>query len=174
MPIVPWWLHQMETLSALLDLHEGNPRVTGGFPSQRPVTWGFDVFFDLRLKKNGRAHNRDTGDLRRHCTHYDVIVIRLCDSHSDIGNICKIGQHQIITKPKNVIVYVHLDSFPVFSNIITVTSQWALWRLKSPASSLFAQPFIQEYIKEHIKATRHWPLCGEFTGDRWISRANGQ
>ena len=24
-------------------------------------------------------------------------------------------------------------------------------------------------IKESIKAPRHWPLCGEFTGDRWIS-----
>ena len=23
-------------------------------------------------------------------------------------------------------------------------------------------------IKENIKAPRHWPLCGEFTGDRWI------
>ena len=29
-------------------------------------------------------------------------------------------------------------------------------------------------IKENIKALRHWPLCGEFTGDRWISRENGQ
>ena len=29
-------------------------------------------------------------------------------------------------------------------------------------------------IKEKIKAPRHWPLCGEFTGDRWISRTNGQ
>ena len=28
--------------------------------------------------------------------------------------------------------------------------------------------------KENIKAPRHWPLCGEFTGDRWISRTNGQ
>ena len=53
--------------------------------------------------------------------------------------------------------------------IITVTSQWARWRLKSPASRLFTQPFIQEQIKENIKAPRHWPLCGEFTGDRWIS-----
>ena len=24
-----------------------------------------------------------------------------------------------------------------------------------------------------IKASRHWPLCGEFTGDRWIPRTNG-
>ena len=35
------------------------------------------------------------------------------------------------------------------------------WRLKSLASPLFAQPFIQVQIKENIKARRHWPLCGE-------------
>ena len=29
-------------------------------------------------------------------------------------------------------------------------------------------------IKENNKAPRHWPLCGEFTGDRWIPRTNGQ
>ena len=26
-------------------------------------------------------------------------------------------------------------------------------------------------IKENIKAPRHWPLCGEFTGDRNASNA---
>ena len=36
---------------------------------------------------------------------------------------------------------------------------------KSPASRLITQPFIQAYIKENIKAPRHWPLCGEFTGE---------
>ena len=36
--------------------------------------------------------------------------------------------------------------------------------LNSPASRLFTQPFIQTQIKENIKAPRHWPLCGEFTG----------
>ena len=29
-------------------------------------------------------------------------------------------------------------------------------------------------FKEKIKAPRHWPLCGEYTGDRWILRTNGQ
>ena len=29
---------------------------------------------------------------------------------------------------------------------------------------MFTQPFIQTQIKEYIKAPRHWPLCGEFTG----------
>ena len=57
---------------------------------------------------------------------------------------------------------------------ITVTSKWARYRLKSPVSRLFTQPFIQTQIKGNIKAPRHWPLCGEFTGDRWIPRTNGQ
>ena len=37
--------------------------------------------------------------------------------------------------------------------------------------NLFTQPL---QIKENIKALHHWPLCGEFTGDWWIPRTNGQ
>ena len=55
-----------------------------------------------------------------------------------------------------------------------MTSQWPRWRLKSPASRLFTQSFILTQIKENIKVPHHWPLCGEFTGDRWIPRRNGQ
>ena len=29
-------------------------------------------------------------------------------------------------------------------------------------------------VQRNIKAPRHWPLCGEFSGDRWIPRTNGQ
>ena len=39
---------------------------------------------------------------------------------------------------------------------------------------VYSTVFIQTQIKENIKAPRHWPLCGEFTGDRWIPRTNGQ
>ena len=46
------------------------------------------------------------------------------------------------------------------STNITVTSKWVRWHLKSPASPLFTQPFIQAQIKENIKAPHHWPLCG--------------
>ena len=46
----PRWRHQMETFSALLALCEGNPPVTGGFPSNRPVTWNLS-FFDVLLNK---------------------------------------------------------------------------------------------------------------------------
>ena len=40
----------------------------------------------------------------------------------------------------------------------------SLMASQTPAPRLFTQPFIQTQIKENIKAPRHWPLCGEFTG----------
>ena len=61
-----------------------------------------------------------------------------------------------------------------YTYTITVTSGWARWRFKPLASWLFTQPFIQAQIKENIKAPRHWPLWGEFTGDRWIPHKKGQ
>ena len=44
---IPWWRHQMETFSALVAICAGNSPVTGEFPTRRPVTRSFDVFFDL-------------------------------------------------------------------------------------------------------------------------------
>ena len=46
-----WWRHQMESFFALLAICAGNSPVPGEFPTQRPVTRIFDVFFDLRLNK---------------------------------------------------------------------------------------------------------------------------
>ena len=34
--------------------------------------------------------------------------------------------------------------------------------------------FIRAQIKVNIKAPRHWPLCGEVTGDRWIPCTKGR
>ena len=69
-----WWRHQMETFSPLLALCAGNSPVPGEFPAQRPVTQSFDVFFDLRLNRRW-VNNGEAGDLRCHCTHYDIIVM---------------------------------------------------------------------------------------------------
>ena len=62
-----------ETLSASLALCAGNSTVTGEFPSQRPVTRSFDVFFDLRLNKRLSKQSWDwwfgtpSRSLWRHC-----------------------------------------------------------------------------------------------------------
>ena len=41
----------MEIFSVLLVLYEKNPPIIGRFPSPKPVTQSFDVFFDVRLHK---------------------------------------------------------------------------------------------------------------------------
>ena len=68
-----WWRQQMEIFSTLLALCEGNPPVTNGFPSQRPVTRSFVAFFDLRLNKRlskqptRRWFETPSCSLWRHC-----------------------------------------------------------------------------------------------------------
>ena len=57
----------------LLAICAGNSPVTSEFPAQKPVTWSFDVFFDLclikRLSKQSRGwwFETPTGSLWRHC-----------------------------------------------------------------------------------------------------------
>ena len=74
----------METFSVLLAICAGNSPVPGEVSTQRPVRQSFDVCFDLRLK-NDRENNGEAGDLRRHCTHYDVIVMSVIGSEGGSG-----------------------------------------------------------------------------------------
>ena len=98
------------TFSALLALCAGNSAVTGEFPSQRPVTRNFDVFFDLHL--NGWANNRDAGYLSRHHAYYDVIVMILRGSIACVLNrynrsVCVLVQWTAIFK-NNITEQLHL------------------------------------------------------------------
>ena len=60
-------------------LCEGNASVISGFPSQRPMTRSFDVFFDLSLNKELSKQSRR--DLRRFRAYYDVTVMRKWHLH---------------------------------------------------------------------------------------------
>ena len=88
-PCVTKWqlpLHMMTSSNGIIfrftGLLWGEPPVTGGFPSQRPVTRSFDVFFDLRLNKRLSKQSRrrwfetQSRSLWRHCnepvTHEDI------------------------------------------------------------------------------------------------------
>ena len=71
-----WWRHQIETFSALLAVCAGNSPVTGEFPHKGH--WRGALMFSLICARiNGWVNNRGAGDLRRHGTHYDVIVMRI-------------------------------------------------------------------------------------------------
>ena len=64
-----------------------------------------------------------------------------------------------------------VEVFPecVYSSVLWRYSVGVMrWRLKSPVSRLFTQPFIQAQIKENVIGPRHWPLCGEFTSHRFV------
>ena len=53
-----WWRHQMQIFFALLARCAKNSPVTGEFPSQRPVTFSSEAFFDLRLNKRLSKQSR--------------------------------------------------------------------------------------------------------------------
>ena len=62
---------------ALLDICAGNSPVTGEFPTQRPVTRSFYVFFDLRMNKRlskqwwGWWFETPSRPLWRHCNEHE-------------------------------------------------------------------------------------------------------
>ena len=102
LPGSSWRRNQMETFSALLALCEGNPPVTGGLPSQRPVMRSFDVFFDLRLNKrlNKKSRRRwfekPWRSLWHHCnvmisTSFAIYVLSVSNMWDD--RICNIFFH---------------------------------------------------------------------------------
>ena len=65
---IPWWRHQMETFSALLDFCAGN--------SPHKGQWCRALMFSLICARiNSWVNNREAGDLRRHRAHDDVTVM---------------------------------------------------------------------------------------------------
>ena len=45
---------------------------------------------------------------------------------------------------------------------------------KIPSLTIVYSTVYSDADQRKHRSPRHWPLCGEFTGDRWIPRTNGQ
>ena len=149
-----WRRHQMETFSELLDLCAGNWLVTGEFPSQRPVTRSFDVFF-ICAWINDWVNNRDTGDLRRHRAHYYVNVmnwmrIKLLQWHTSWHSECREISQCLIDD----FDWCRLDS----------DGTWTSCRLKIPISCLTTCSGLQQSKPQNSVL----PLWGESIGNRLI------
>ena len=83
-----WWRHQTEFFFVLLALCEGNPQVNDGFPSYHKGQWRGALTFSLSCAwNNSWANNRDAGDWRRHCAHYDSNVI-WANLFNFVRNLC--------------------------------------------------------------------------------------
>ena len=72
---ITWWRHQIFRWPCV----RGIQRSPVSFPHK--VQWRGALIFSLICAwTNSLANNRDTGDLRRHCAHYDVTAKTLGDS----------------------------------------------------------------------------------------------
>ena len=63
-------------------------------------------------------------------------------------------------------------TWPLYWQVIT-THHYSDVIMASMASQITSLTTVYSTVysgadKKNIKAPRHWPLCGEFTGDRWI------
>ena len=111
-----------------------------------------------------------------------------------LRSLCRIIKSRIIWMRETthfvlpLILSLYRHKFQSFSNVlpqlkkplvrtvilatITVTSKWSWWRLESPASRLFAQPFVQAQFKENIKlrvtglCDGNSPVTGGFPSQR--------
>ena len=82
-------------------------------------------------------------------------------------------------RPRTVCIFlwIRYSSFMCWE-VPSQTLQWrqnerdGVWN-QQPHDCLLNRLF-KAQIKENNKAPRHWPLCGEFTGDWWIHRTKVQ
>ena len=165
-----WWRHQIETLSALLALCAGNSPVASEFPSQKPVTRSFDVFFDLHLNKRLSKQSLSwwfettSCPLWRHCnvlqskdwTCYHelplyVLYIYIFDRRYPAG---------VFQASKSITHYREIIMGAIGSQITSVAIVY---------SAVCSGADQRKYLSSVSLA-----FVGEFTGDRRILRAKGQ
>ena len=186
----------METFSALLAFIRGIHRWPVNSPHKGQ--WCRALMFSMICDwTNSRANNGDAGDLRRHCAHYDVIVMWGDGSYisdAEVYFVLETIYGFIIPQKAHIWrserTRKHLPEYPDWDIMdavpsapsdalaIAMTSQWARWLLKSPASRLFTESFSQAQIKETSKlrvtglCEGNSPVTGEFPAQTAINAVN--
>ena len=143
--IATWWRNQMETFSVLLALCEGNPPVTGGFPSLNSQCYGALIFHLICAWTNGSVNNRAAGDLRRHRAH--------CNEKYITEQLSKIASHpnNYFTVPWSTFEYERND----WALIIGMYRMKKCWKIRSMVSKqhvtvLIKLLLIPSWISNHM------------------------
>ena len=101
------WRHQTNPFSALLTFSWWIPPVI-------PLTKASDAelwwFFFIGPWRYGWANNRDVGDLRRHCVHYDFIV--MWRTGTSISSRCQFS----LLIHTHTYIYIYVIWFPIKLN----------------------------------------------------------
>ena len=125
--------HQMETFSALLAVCAGNSPVPCEFPSQRPVTRSFGVFFDLRLNKRlskqsqGWWFETSSRPLWRQC---------------NVKYTCHVKVHMICRLPWNFIwnYFFSPNTSQSSRNVCEISVEISMWLY------FFSENFIRNFV----------------------------
>ena len=137
-----WRRHQMETFSASLAICVGNSPVTGEFPTQRPVTWRFDVFFNLCLNKRlskqswGWLFETPPYPLWRHCN----------GTGSTLGAACL---HQAITRAN--VDYHQWDPVTYIRGMIVKATTLATSLMTKSSETTFPSQHIGILVESEIQ-----------------------
>ena len=126
---------------ALLALYEGNPPVTGGFPSQRPVTWRIDILFDAPLNKQLRKQSRCRWfetllwSFWRHCNEYTSFNWFDYTSILEISTVCILFTVTVRVWGKGTKV----NSTRKYSVSSDVRLHWIRWRSQKCGHSIYCR-----------------------------------
>ena len=155
----------METFSSLSILCEGNPPVTGWFPSQRAGNTGFDVFFSYT-----RLNKPSSCQWLRAPPHKWIQWIweqRKQETLECLWTPC-LGYKKTIllfwcAKVTTELGYIISYTAEHYNDVIMSTIASQITAVSIVCSTVNSCTDERKY-----KALRHWPLWREFTGDRWI------
>ena len=134
----------METVSALLVICAGNSPVIGEIPAQRPVTQSFYVFFDLRL---------DTRLSKQWWSWW--FETPSCPLWRYCNNPCVL----------NLFYYILLIWVPFHQSL--VRERQLMFHLSGINRLITIRTCMMTSSNGNIFRVTG-PLCGEFTGPRWI------
>ena len=143
----------METFSALLAICAGKSPVTGEFPAQRPVTWSFDVFFDLcqnkHLSKQWRGWWFETPSSPSWC---------LCNVM--IGNHLRCWYQHETHNNWHLRLYGWITQYYVYSISLLITNSPRIFgtRDNSVQFSMTSTLFIQQRVRNILRSKRCIPV----------------
>ena len=145
-----WIFTMMTSSNRTLFRGTGRSPATGEFPSHRPVTRSFDVFFDLHRNKRfskpwwGWWLKTPSRSLRRHCNGHRSKSMSRNDSKCNL--FFKINSMTSVEYPHYMSQRAHKVDLSID---MMMSSNGSFFRVTGP-------------------------LCGKFTGQRWISLTKGQ
>ena len=172
---------------ALLVLCAGNSSVTGEFPSQRPVTWSFDVFFYLRLNKRLSNQSRrpwfetPSRSFWRHCndlTHSGMVTTKCVHQMGPYLNKCWLiinkNPHRVVfltESPYNLCAFI-LSSFGHAGGNWSLPDKMATQitddNLTCYFASFFSISFHSQWKVRHLHRTHNTYVCNfQHIQSRW-------